>query len=68
MSMPSKGYIKRHTCRLFRQDVKAYRLVQPGGTEPQVCTRRAAIHRLSVIMKRLCLTILSGLVFWWVLK
>ncbi len=66
--MPSNGYMERHTCRLFRQDVKAHRLVQPGGTEPQVCARRVAIYRLSVITKRLGLAILSGVVFWRVLK
>ncbi len=68
MSMPSNEYMKRHTCRLFRQDVKAHRLVQPGGTEPQVCARQAAIYRLSVITQRLGLTIRSGFVFWRVLK
>ncbi len=68
MSMPSNEYMKRHTCRLFRQDVKAHRLVQPGGTEPQVCARQAAIYCMSVITQLLGLAILSGLVFWWVLK
>ncbi len=68
MSMPSDEYMERHTCRLFCQDVKAHRLVQPGGTEPQVCARRAANYRLSMITERLGLAILSGFVFRLILK